>query len=56
MTQAQMRQNLDDIIIPQFDPTFVQKCFDGPSRYNIYVALKRNYEVLKKMKENITND
>lgn len=48
-------ENLDDIIIPQFDPTFVQKCFDGPSRYNIYVALKRNYEVLKKMKENITN-
>jgi hypothetical protein len=49
-------ENLDDIIIPQFDSALEQKCFDGPSRYNIYVALKKNYEVLKKMKENITND
>lgn len=48
-------EDLDNIIIPQFDPAPGYEYFDGPSRHNIYVALKRNYEVLKKMKEIINN-
>lgn len=30
--------------------------FTQNSRYNIYVAFKRNYEILKNMKESLKND
>lgn len=49
-------EDLDNLTIPESYPGPELVLFNTPSRHNIYIALKRNYEVLKMMKESINND
>jgi len=49
-------EDLDNLTIPESYPGPELVSFNTPSRHNIYIALKRNYEVLKMMKESINND
>lgn len=47
-------EDIDQVEIP--DPSTTSNLvFTDGSRYNIYLALKRNYEILKNMKESLTN-
>lgn len=48
--------NLDLLEIPDSYPGPNQVYYNTPSRHNIYLALQRNYEVLKKMKESLNNE
>jgi hypothetical protein len=47
-------EDIDQIEIPESFTTEVLP-FTQSSRHNIYVALKRNYQVLKKMKESLNS-
>ena len=47
--------DLDLLEVPESYPGPGEFYFDTPSRHNIYIALKRNYQVLKKMKESLNN-
>lgn len=47
--------DLDLLEVPESYPEPGESYFNSPSKHNVYVALKRNYEVLKKMKESLNN-
>lgn len=48
-------EDVDQIEIPESYPGPDLVVYDTPSRHNIYLALKRNYEILKTMKESLAN-
>lgn len=48
-------EDIDQVEIPESYPGPELEYFNTPGRHNIYLALKRNYEILKTMKESLAN-